>query len=78
MANEYTSFYLKDPIPTIEHLALDLMGDPIVDGKKTDGTMMTLTEISNHNSLIAMSNDGVRMMAKALIQKLSEEDEDNE
>ena len=71
MASEYTSFYLKDLIPIIEHCALDLMTEPIVAGKKADGTLMNMAEVANQNSLIAMNNAGIRLLAKALIEELS-------
>ena len=75
MSNDYKSWYLKDLIPIIEHVALDLMGDPIVDGKKSDGTAMTLTEIASRNSLIAMNNEGIRQMAETLIVTLAKDGE---
>lgn len=79
MADEYKTFYLKDLVPIIEHCALDLMGSPIVSGKKADGTIMNLTEISNHNSMLAMENSGIKLMAQALIDELrGEKTDDNE
>lgn len=75
MSNDYKSWYLKDLIPIIEHVALDLMGDPIVNGKKADGTMMTLSEIANQNSLIAMHSAGIREMASTLIVTLAKDGE---
>ena len=70
MADDYKSFYLKDLIPMIEHAALDLMGAPIIAGKKADGTLMNLTEVAQQNSLTAMENSGIRMLARALIEEL--------
>ena len=73
MANPYQSIYAKDLIPIIEHVALELMSEPIAGGKKVDGTILTLAEISNQNSLYAMYNSGIRHMAKTLIETLEEE-----
>ena len=78
MANEYTSFYLKDLIPIIEHCALDLMTEPIVAGKKADGTYMTMAEVAKQNSLTAMNNAGIRLMANALIDELKGPAEEKE
>ena len=74
--NEYTTFYLKDLIQIIEHTALDLMGEPIMAGKKIDGTLMNITEVSNQNSLIAMNNAGIRLMATTLIDELNGPEEE--
>ena len=73
MASEYTSFYLKDLIPIIEHTALDLMGDPIIGGIKSDKTVKTMAEVSYENSLIANHNAGIAEMARQLIVVLSKE-----
>ena len=70
MADDYKSFYLKDLIPMIEHAALDLMGAPIIAGKKADGTLMNLTEVAQQNSLTAMNNAGIRLLANVLIEQL--------
>ena len=71
MIDKYKSLYVTDLVPMIEHAALDLMEEPIIMAKKTDGTYMTLTEVSHQNSLNAMFNAGVRMLAKALIEQLT-------
>lgn len=73
MASEYTSFYLKDLIPIIEHTALDLMGDPIIGGIKSDKTVKTMAEVSYENCLIANHNAGIAEMARQLIVVLSKE-----
>ena len=65
------TFTVPELVRIIEHCALDLMDSPITSGKKSDGTLMNLTEVSNQNSMIAMCNDGVRLMAKTLIDELS-------
>lgn len=70
MADDYKSFYLKDLIPMIEHAALDLMTSPIIAGKKADGTLMNLTEVAQQNSLTAMENSGIRLLARLLIEQL--------
>ena len=69
--SRYTSYSADDLVPIIEHAALDLMEVPVIQAKKTDGTYMTLTEISHQNSMNAMYNDGIRTMAQALIDQLT-------
>ena len=76
--NEYTTFYLKDLIPIIEHVALDLMTDPVIGGKKADGSYLTMAEIATQNNMVAMSNSGIRMMANALIKELKGPAEEKE
>ena len=71
--NEYATFYLKDLTQIIEHVALDLMTDPIMAGKKADGTLMNMAEVANQNSLIAMNNAGIAEMARQLIVTLAKE-----
>lgn len=71
--NEYATFYLKDLTQIIEHVALDLMSDPIMSGKKADGTLMNIAEVANQNSLIAMNNAGIAEMARQLIVTLAKE-----
>ena len=71
MADDYRSFYLKDLIPIIVHTALDLMSQPILNAKKHDGTYMTMAEVANQNSMIAMENSGIKLLANALIDQLT-------
>ena len=78
MKSKYTSYNLDELVPMIEHAALDLMEDPIVMDKKTDGTYMTLTEVSHQNSMNAMFNAGIRLMAQTLIDQLTKDDETEE
>ena len=78
MIDSYKSIYAKDLVPMIEHAAQDLMEEPIIMAKKTDGTYMTLTEVSHQNSLNAMFNASVRMLAKALIEQLTVDGEKND
>lgn len=73
---KYTTYTVEDLIPIIRGVALDLMSVPITSGKKQDGTMMTMAEVSNQNSLTAMWNDGIRLMAQALINQLRGEGEE--
>lgn len=78
MSNSYKSFYLRDILNTIDRVAVDIMMVPCFGEKKPDGTLATLAEISNHNSLIAMHNEGIREMAKMLKDALQgEEDTDD-
>ena len=69
-------FYRRELIPIIEHAALELMTEPIINGKKMDGSYMTLTEISYQNSMNSMYNSGIRTMAKVLIEELRKSDDD--
>ena len=62
-------FTLEELKAIIWEKALDLMGEPIMAEKKMDNTMMTMAEIANKNSMIAMNNDGIRMMAVELIRE---------
>ena len=78
MANEYKSFYLKDIEDIIDHAAMFTMQMPIFrQDKKLDGTLMTLIEMSNHNSLVAVHNEGVRELAMMLKRVLRGDEEEN-
>ena len=63
-------FTLEELKAIIWEKALDLMNGPVTAGKKADGTMMNMAEVSNHNSMVAMNNDGIRLMALELIREL--------
>ena len=39
--------------------------------KRHDGTYMTVAEVVNRNSMIAMENSGIKMMATALLEQLT-------
>ena len=70
MNNPYKSYTVSELVPMIEHAALDLMGEPIIAGKKADGTLMNLQEVAQQNSLTAMENAGIRILARVLIDQL--------
>jgi hypothetical protein len=70
MNNPYKSYTVSELVPMIEHASLDLMGEPIIAGKKADGTLMNLQEVAQQNSLTAMNNAGVRILARVLIDQL--------
>ena len=76
--SKYTRYGVDDLVPMIEHAALDLMEEPIIMAKKNDGSYMTLTEISHQNSMNAMFNAGIRLMAQTLIDQLTKDDETEE
>ena len=78
MKSKYTSYNLDELVPMIERAALDLMSAPIMNGKKSDGTYMTMAEIANQNSMIAMENSGIKLLAQTLIEQLTHEDETEE
>ena len=70
MNNMFKTYTVGELVPIIEHAALDLMGEPILGGKKQDGTLMTAVEVAQQNSLTAMNNAGIRLLAKVLIEQL--------
>ena len=70
MNNLYKTYTVSDLIPMIEHAALDLMTSPITAGKKCDGTLMTAVGVDKQNSLTAMENSGIRLLARLLIEQL--------
>ena len=70
MNNPYKTYTVSELVPIIEHAALDLMGEPILGAKKQDGTLMTAVEVAQQNSLTAMNNAGIRLLAKVLIEQL--------
>ena len=70
MNSPYKSYTVSELVPMIEHAALDLMTSPITAGKKCDGTLMTAVEVDKQNSLTAMENSGIRLLAKVLIEQL--------
>ena len=74
MMDPYKSMYAKDLVPMIEHKVLELMEEPIIQGKKSDGMAMTMAEISFQNSLYAMFNSGLRMLATDLIEEIQKEE----
>lgn len=69
----YHSYQLVDLIQIIEHTALDLIGDPIIGGIKSDKTVKTMAEVSYENCLIANHNAGIAELARQLIVVLSKE-----
>ena len=69
------SIDIDELIPMIDRVALEVMMTPIQEGKNSEGKLMTLAEIANYNSLIALNNEGVRDLAKALKYELTKEDE---
>lgn len=71
----FHSYQLNELIPIIEHTALDLQGEPVTAGRKQDGAIMTMAEVSYQNSMIAMYNSGISEMARQLIVVLSKEDD---
>ena len=74
--SRYTSYTAEELKSIIEHAALEMMMTPVVQGKKTDGTVMTLTEISHQNSMYSMYNDGIKTLTQTLIDQLTGEGED--
>ena len=61
----------KELVSLIDSAALEIMMVPAFSEKRPDGVMATLGEISAHNSLIAIYNDGIRTMAQWLKDALN-------
>ena len=74
MANSFKSFYLEDIEKIVNRVALANMMTP-ASVMKLGGEQLTQTELSSHNSLVAMHNEGVREMADRLIEALREDGE---
>ena len=70
MNNPYKSYTVSELVPMIEHAALDLMGEPIIAGKKADGTLMNAVEVAQQNSMTAVYNSGIRLLARVRIEQL--------
>ena len=70
MNNPYKCYTISELVPMIEHAALDLMGEPIIAGKKLDGTPMNQQEVIMQNCFTAMNNAGIRLLASVLIDQL--------
>ena len=70
MNSMYKSYTVSELIPMIEHAALDLLNEPIFGGKKADGTLMNAVEVAQQNSMTAIYNSGIRLMARLLSEQL--------
>ena len=70
MNSMYKSYTVSELVPMIEHAALDLLNEPIFGGKKADGTLMNAVEVAQQNSMTAVYNSGIRLLAKVLIEQL--------
>ena len=70
MKSPYTSYTISELVPMIEHAALDLLNEPIFGGKKADGTLMNAVEVAQQNSMTAVYNSGIRLLARLLIEQL--------
>ena len=76
----YNSFYLDDLYNIINQVAMESMITPVMERKKADGTVMTLSEISNYNSLVAANNEGIRdytIQLKAALKELGGDNSDS-
>lgn len=62
MPNMYKSFYLQDILAAVNEVALETMLETTF---KDDG--------ESENACIALYNDGIRDMAKAIARRLNEE-----
>ena len=78
MKNPYRSYTVSELVAMIEHLALDLMGEPITGGLKQDDTLMTMQEVDRQNSLLAMNDAGIRLMARELISLIEGDGDDDD
>ena len=77
MKSPYTSYTVSELVPMIEHAALDLLNEPIFGGKKADGTLMNAVEVAQQNSMTAVYNSGIRLLARMLIEQLQGVGDDN-
>lgn len=55
----------------IDSTALDCMSTPGLFGKKTDGSPMNVSELAQHNAMIAFRNDGIRVFIKCLKDEIT-------
>ena len=74
--DKYKSYYLQDLLPIIDKCAVEGMMTPVMDGKKADGTQMTMSEMANKNAMVAWHNDGIREFRQMLIEELTMEDKE--
>lgn len=77
MSNAYKSYYLSDLIAIIDRVALENMMIPALEHKKPDGTVASLSELANYNSLVAINNEGIRdyvSQLKAALMKEAEQE----
>ena len=70
MNSPFKTYTVSDLVPMIEHAALDLLNEPIFGGKKADGTLMNAVEVAQQNSMTAVYNSGIRLLARVLIDQL--------
>lgn len=75
MSNAYKSLYLSDLLAKIDEVAMRAMLTPTLEHKKPDGTVATLSELANYNSLVAINNEGIRDYVSQLKAELLKEDE---
>jgi hypothetical protein len=73
MSNAYKSFYLADLMAMIDRVAMYAMLTPTLEHKKPDGTVATLSELANYNSLVAINNEGIRDYVSQLKAALKKE-----
>lgn len=75
MSNAYKSIYLSDLLAKIDEVAMRAMLTPTLEHKKPDGTVATLSELANYNSLVAINNEGIRDYVSQLKAELLKEDD---
>ncbi|MBQ1790565.1 MAG: hypothetical protein II008_10315 [Oscillospiraceae bacterium] len=78
MNNPYKTYIVSELVQIIEHAALDLLNEPIFGGKKADGTLMNAVEVAQQNSMTAIYNSGIRLMARVLIEELTDEGKEDD
>lgn len=66
MSNDYKSYYLTDLRAMINSVALEIMMTPTFPGYADSPSEMTI----QLNDRLALYNDGIRTMAKELIDRL--------
>ena len=75
MTRDNDTYTVKDLVALIDRTAMDCMTDPVLAYRKHDGTFYNLTELSNHNSMTAMRNAGIREMANRLKDYLARDED---
>lgn len=81
MANKYDSFYLADLEEMIQKMALDKMKPPFAMFGFTHGmnsAELTADDLAFRNSMLAAQNNGVKIMAEAVIAELYKRSEELE
>ena len=78
MANRYESFYLADLEEMIRKMALDKMEKPYASISVRDNNDTYTSTGIFRSAAVAFRNDGIKIMAEAVIAELYRQSEENE